>query len=392
LRGPSFPPTRFPVRKAAMQPVLLLARRAALALSVLLLGGCTTTSLVLGAVGVATDTSIPLAIARHVHEKLTDGDPVPCRRLDSVQRALSPRCGAFVPGSLEARDVHTAAMQMCPLAAATRDPRLWPVLPELLAKGATPERCSESPLATLAQANPCPDFGAASPESRQALHWLATADARAVQHDVVRMLSCPQGHIAGLSGVLDEWQAAGVLQPDRLGFGLLGALHPEFLDTPFVQAREAEGHTARAGLGAYQGRLAPGFEQALRGSHWAAIDWWLARRPELANAVPPRDGAQLPWRPLARVLAPSFLQRPEDQAAMLRFLMARGADPSQRMPFDATRNVVAYARQLHSPLVAVLEEGPAARGPVLPATSIGPLAFVAPDPPDPPDGRAAAAD
>jgi len=372
-----------------MQPVLPLARRAVLALSALLLGGCTTTSLVLSAVGVATDTSIPLAIARHVHEKLTDGDPVACYRLDSVQRALSPRCGEFVPGSLDARDVHTAAMQICPLAAATRDPRLWPVLPELLAKGATPERCTESPLATLAQADSCPDFGAASPEARQALGWLATADARAVQHDVVRMLSCPQARSAGLSAVLVEWQAAGVLQPERLGFGLLGALHPDFLGTPFAQAREAEGHTALAGLGAYQGRLASGFEEALRGSHWSAIDWWLARRPELANAVPPRDGAQLPWRPLARVLAPSFLQRPADQAEMLRFLMARGADPSQRMPFDATRNVTAYARQLHSPLVAVLEDGPPARAAALTAALSGPLAFVAPDLPD---GRAASAE
>ena len=368
-----------------MQPVSSLARRAAVALSTLLLAGCTTTSLVLGAVGVATDTSIPLAIARHVHEKLTDGDPVPCYRLDSVHRALSPRCGEFVPGSLDARDVHTAAMQMCPLTAATRDPRLWPVLPELLSKGALPERCAESPLATLAQGDPCPDFAAASPQALQALRWLATADGRAVQHDVVRMLSCPRARLAGLSGVLDEWQAAGALQPERLGFGLLGALHPDFLDTPFARAREAEGHTALAGLGAYQGRLAPGFEEALRGSHWAAIDWWLARRPELANAAPPRDGAQLPWRPLARVLVPSFLQRPEDQAAMLRFLMARGADPSQRMPFDATRSVMAYARQLHSPLAAVLEEGP----PALAASPSGPLAFLAPEAPD---GRAAGAD
>jgi hypothetical protein len=372
-----------------MQSVLPLARRAALALSALLLGGCTTTSLVLGAVGVATDTSIPLAIARHVHEKLTDGDPVPCPRLDSVQRALSPRCGEFVPGSLDARDVHTVAMQMCPLAAATRDPRLWPVLPELLAKGAAPERCGDSPLAALAQADPCPDFGAASPEARRALHWLASADARALQHDVVRMLSCPQARAAGLSAVLDEWQAAGALQPERLGFGLLGALHPDYLDTPFARAREADGHTALAGLGAYQGRLAPGFEEALRGSHWAAIDWWLARRPELADAVPPRDGAQLPWRPLARVLVPSFLRRPEDQAAMLRFLMARGADPSRRMPFDATRSVTAYARQLHSPLVAVLEEGPPARAPALPAPLGGPLAYVAPEAPD---GRAPGAE
>ena len=67
--------------------------------------------------------------------------------------------------------------------------------------------------------------------------------------------------------------------------------------------------------------------------------------------------------------------------------MARGADPSQRMPFDATRNVTAYARQLHSPLVAVLEDGPPARGPPLPSTLSGTLALAAP-----PHGRTTGAD
>ena len=49
-----------------MQPVLPLARRAALALSALLLGGCTTTSLMLSAVGVVTDTSIPPVSYTHL--------------------------------------------------------------------------------------------------------------------------------------------------------------------------------------------------------------------------------------------------------------------------------------------------------------------------------------
>jgi len=62
---------------------------------------------------------------------------------------------------------------------------------ELIDKGAQPEACTRSPLVDLAQRPGCPDFGAASPAVVQSLQWLAEADARAIDHDVVRMLSCP---------------------------------------------------------------------------------------------------------------------------------------------------------------------------------------------------------
>jgi hypothetical protein len=320
-----------------------------------LLAGCSAPALLVGAAGVATDTSVPWAIVKHVHDKLTEGDPVPCRNLNSVQRALSARCGAFEPGSLDAQDVAHSGLEVCPLAVAARDPRFWPVLPELLDKGAQPESCNRSPLVELAQAQACPDFASASEPALRSLAWLAEVDARAVRHDVVRMLSCPNARSVGLDRVLAGWAAGGALQPDQIGFGVLGALHPDYLDTAFARSLEENGHTARASLGAYDGKLSPGFEEALRGSHWAALDWWLARAPELVRSVPPTQGNRQPWLPLARVLVPTFLNDPGTQPAMVSYLLAHGANPRQRMPFDASQSVVAYARTLRSPLVAMLE-------------------------------------
>jgi hypothetical protein len=350
----------------AMSPrrTLQLAAHSLFAVGAMLLAGCTAPSMLLGAAGVATDTSVPWAIVKHVHEKITEGDPVPCSKLNTVQRALSARCGKFEAGSIDAKDVAHTGMQICPLIVAARDPRFWPVLPELLDKGAQPESCNESPLVELAQAQACPDFAGASAPVLRSLGWLAEADARAVRHDVVRMLSCPNARSVGLDRVLAGWAAAGALNPDQIGFGVLGALHPDYLDTLFARSLEANGHTARASLGAYDGKLSPGFEEALRGSHWAALDWWLARAPELVRAVPPTQGNRQPWLPLARVLVPSFLNDSGTQAAMVSYLLAHGANPRQRLPFDPSQSVIAYARALHSPLVATLE-APAATAPRL---------------------------
>jgi len=132
-------------------------------------------------------------------------------------------------------------------------------------------------------------------------------------------------------------------------------LHPDALDSKLARDLEADGHTARAALGAYQGTLRPGFEEALRTSHWAALEWWLQRAPELARRVPPAQGNQLSWIPLARVLVPSFLAHPESQRDMVAFLLARGADPAQKLPSDPNQSVTAFARGLKSPLVAMLE-------------------------------------
>ena len=103
------------------------------------LGACTTTSVLLGVAGVASDTSMTWEIVKHVHGKLTEGDPRPCVTLDSVERALSPGCGGFVSGSLRNQDIASGRFNACALTTVARDVRLWPVLPELLAKGARPQ-------------------------------------------------------------------------------------------------------------------------------------------------------------------------------------------------------------------------------------------------------------
>ena len=352
-----------------MRPARLpLLRRSLLLIGTLAFGlfsGCTTTSLLLSATGVATDSSVPWAIVKHVHGKLTEGDPTPCVFLNSVQRALSERCGEFLPGSLKAEDIQRPGMSTCPLTVAARDPQFWPVLPELLAKGAQPESCNRSPLVLLAQAQPCPEFERASPAALRSLAWLAEADARAIDHDVLRLLSCPHARLAGLDRVLDKWQAQGDLPTGTLGFSPLGALHPEHLDSALARALEAQGHTAQAALGAYAGSLPSGFELALRSSHWRALDWWLARAPQLANRVPPAQGNQLPWLPLARVLTPNFLEWPDTQADMVEYLMARGASPWQRLPADPGRSVVQLAMDLRSPLLPLLDPPPPPRTTVL---------------------------
>ncbi len=342
----------------------------------LLLGGCTTAGVLLTAAGVATDTGVTWEIVKHLHARMTEGGDTPCHRLDSVERALNPRCGAFVPGSVRAADLHHSTLQGCALTVAARDPRFWPVLPELIAKGASPEGCSQSPLVELAQstsfAEGCPDFSAASPAVLESMRWLALADARAIHHDVVRLLSCPSALRAGLDAPLATWLAQGDLDVGTVGFGPLGALHPDALGTPLALALEARGHTARAGLGSFDGVQPRGFELALRGSHWAALDWWIARVPELANRVPPVQHNQLPWVPLARVLTPNFLTHPSSRAEMVEFLLARGANPWQKLPYDAGSSVVQYARVLKSPQLALLD--PPVLPPVVTATAatVGP--------------------
>ena len=314
-----------------------LAMLAALLAFASLAGGCTTT-----------------LVLMYVHEKITEGMPPACHKLDTVERALSPRCGNFVPGSLDAQHVAHSRMPLCPVTEATRYPRLWPVLPELLAKGATLDGCAVPPLVALAQTDPCPDFTQAPAEVLSALRRVAE-DPRSVHHDAMRVLSCPHARAAGLHTALDRWLSAGWLPPRTLPFGPLSALHPEHLQSPFARALEAQGHTARAGLGGYHGHLDTGFEAALHRGHWAALDWWLTRVPELANKVPPRDGRQLPWVPLARVVGPRFIDDPAQQEAAARFLLARGARPAQKLPHDPGLTVAAYARRLQSPLAALLE-------------------------------------
>ena len=318
-----------------------------------LLAACTPVGLIVGATGVVTDTSVTWDVVKHLHGKLTEGDATPCIDLNSVQRALNARCD-YRAGSIRSADVARSGLQECPLAVATRDPRLWRALPELLEKGAQVESCAGSPLLALAATDACPDFPAASPAVRDAIRSLAESDPRAVRHDVFRMFSCPRARAVGLDQVLVTWLDRGDLEPGKLSFSPLGALDPDLLVTRFGRELEVAGHKPEAALDGYEGALPSGYELALRSSHWQALDWWLYRLPRLANLAPPQRGG-LPWVPLQKVLVAGWLQRPETQREMVVFLMAHGASPAQALPSDPRRTVASFAAQLNSPMLPVLE-------------------------------------
>jgi len=322
-----------------MKTLSRLAALLLIAAGALLTSGCTTTLVVM-----------------HVVDKMTEGAPTACHKLNSVERALQQRCGDFVAGSLSAKDIAAPGLPLCPLTLAAREPAYWPVLPELIAKGAKPETCREAPWVALAQADACPDFGRATPAQLQSLRWLAEADARSIQHDVVRVLSCPRARAVGLDQVLDTWVAQDQLPARGLPFGPLGALDPSHLRSPLALTLEARGHSAAAALGAYAGTLPSGFEQALRNGDFAALDWWLQRVPALANRAPPTSGNQLPWVPLARVLTPAFMPDPALQRATVDYLLAHGADPWRSLPHDPNLTVVGLALKLNSPLAPILAE------------------------------------
>ena len=319
------------------------------------LSACSPASLLISAAGVATDTSVTWEIVKHLHAKMTEGDDLPCRSLDSVTRALNARCGPFVPGSIQLADIKHSPLQGCALTVAASDPRLWAALPELLEKGAKPEICSRSPLVALAQSRSCPEFSAATPEVLTSLRDLAHADSRSINYDVVRMLSCPEAVRAGLDEPLMRWLERGELDYDKVSFGALDAVDPDYLNTLFSIGLERRGHTARNSFGGYAGLQPRGFELALRQSNWAALDWWLERMPELANKVPAAQGNQLPWVPLAKVLAPGFMASPKEQEQAISYLLARGADPWQKLPYDAGKSIVQLARSLKSPMVSLLD-------------------------------------
>ena len=104
----------------ALRPAGLLA---AIAIGAAALAGCAAPALIFTAAGIATDTSMSWDITKYVHAKLTEDDPTPCIMLNTVQRALNPRC-TYVPGSIRAEDIANSGLQACALAPATQDARL----------------------------------------------------------------------------------------------------------------------------------------------------------------------------------------------------------------------------------------------------------------------------
>jgi hypothetical protein len=155
--------------------------------------------------------------------------------------------------------------------------------------------------------------------------------------------------------VLVGWLDRGVLQPGTLSFSPLEALDPEMLVSRFGRELQTAGHAPSAALDHYDGALPSGFEEALRTNHWAALEWWFYELPQLVNLAPPSRGAQMSWVPLQRVLLPGYLADPAAQPEMVSFLMAHGADPKKKLPFDPSRTVTAFAMSIKSPVLALLD-------------------------------------
>jgi hypothetical protein len=327
---------------------------AALCTGALALGGCTAPAIALTAVGIGTDTSMTWEIVRHVHGLITEDDPTPCALLNSVQRSLNGRC-EFVPGSIRSADVARTGLQGCALTVATQDPRLWRALPELIDKGAKFERCPRSPLQDLAEADACPDFQRASPEVLKSLVYLAENDPRALRHDVFRMFGCSRARSAGLDRILVTWLDRGSLVPGSLSFNPLEALDPDLINSRLAHDLVVAGHSSGTALDHYDGTLPSGFEEALRRSNWAALDWWMYELPRLANQAPPSRGGQMDWVPLQRVLLPGFLEDPATQPQMVSYLIAHGADPRRKLPFDPDKTVIAFAASINSPMLSLLD-------------------------------------
>ena len=342
---------------------------AALALGAGLLAGCTAPGLILSGMGVATDTSVTWDIVKHVHAQLTADDPTPCSLLNSVQRALNARC-TFQPGSIKTADIAKSGLQGCPLGVATSDARVWRALPELIEKGAKVESCARAPLQDLAEADGCPDFQSASPEVLKAIVYIAENDPRSVRHDVFRMFSCSRARAAGLDQVLVGWLDSGKLQPGTLSFSPLEALDPQVLVSRFGRELQTAGHASSAALDNYDGALPSGFEEALRTANWTALEWWFFELPQLANIAPPSRGGQMSWVPLQRVLLPGFLADPAAQPEMVSFLLAHGANPRQKLPFDTSRTVIGFAKAIRSPVLTLLDAPAQALPSAIPTTTL----------------------
>jgi hypothetical protein len=342
---------------------------AALALGATLLAGCTAPGLILGGMGVATDTSVTWDIVKHVHAQLTADDPTPCVLLNSVQRALNARC-SFEPGSIKTADLARSGLQGCPLGVAASDARVWRALPELIEKGAKVESCARAPLQDLAEADACPDFQSASPEVLKAIVYIAENDPRSVRHDVFRMFSCSRARAAGLDQVLVGWLDSGKLQPGTLSFSPLEALDPQVLVSRFGRELQTAGHASSAALDNYDGALPSGFEEALRTANWTALEWWFFELPQLANIAPPNRGGQMSWVPLQRVLLPGFLADPAAQPEMVSFLLAHGANPRQKLPFDTSRTVIGFAKAIRSPVLTLLDAPAQALPSAIPTTTL----------------------
>ena len=318
---------------------------AALAIGAAALAGCTAPGLILTAAGIATDTSMTWEMVKHVHAPAHRGRSDAVR--DAQQRAARAQRPLRVRRRQHPRRRHRQERPAGVPArrAATRDARLWRALPELIEKGAGYERCARSPLQDLAEIDACPNFQAA-PRRRscKAIVYLADNDPRSVRHDVFRMLSCRNARAPSASTRCSSaGSIAASCSPARCRSARSRRSIPRCWCRASAASCEVAGHSPQRCARPLRRQPAGGFEEALRTSHWAALEWWFYELPQLANRAPPSRGAQMAWVPLQRVLLPGYLVNPDTQADTVRFLMAHGADPRIKLPFDQGKNVITFA-------------------------------------------------
>jgi hypothetical protein len=277
-----------------------------------------------------------------------------CSDMHSVERGLSERCGEYVAGRFAAADVNRAAPEECPLTVATAEPRRWRMLPELVEKGARAERCTTGPMTALMQ-QPATRLDTALRNATkpqiEALAWIVNHDERAIQPAVVRWLSSPAARDAGLDNVLLAWADKGLLDPRKTGFEPLAWLHPSALSTPLSTAFLVRGQRAEAAMRSNPGAL----EEALRAGDLAALDWWFARVPGLANLVVDNRELRVNWRPLAYVATPGVIADPKLRQSLTRHLLSRGADPSATLPHQPGVTVLAQAQRMSPDLAPVMQ-------------------------------------
>jgi hypothetical protein len=296
----------------------------------------------LGAVLFATQLTGCITTAVILANKYIETLPPACSSLSSVERALTERCGGYKVGALDAKDVNLRVLSACPLTNFAGDPALWHGLPELLAKGASPEQCAKAPLLAMAEKTPCPAFSQMHAETREAVRWLAVADAASLSGPVLHMLTCPEAVNTGLSNVVLQWVAHADLDPDRASFSVLSSIHPASLSHAWVNGMLAKGHQA---LRAVE-MDASGFERALAQGDVSTLDWWVQKAPALAHRAPAKGMGHVPWLPLARTMGPGFAV---DDAARLRtahYLIAHGASMNASLPHERGQSVGDYARSV----------------------------------------------
>lgn len=341
----------------------------------LALGSAALIALTTGCGGLPLGYQLALEIPKHLLMKEFNERELskPCKDMHSAERALSERCGEYVSGRIAAADVNTAAPEECPLTLATMEPRRWKMLPELLTKGARADRCTTPPFAALLKRSDTRLDAAVRSASLQqvdALRSIAINDPQSIQPNVVRWLSSPAAREIGLHGVLYTWADRGLLDPRRIGFEPLAALHPSALSTQIPSLFLDRGQRADVAMRSNPGAM----EDALRTGDLAALDWWFSRVPGLPDLVVENRQLRVNWRPLVFVATPGVYNDSKLRQQVASHLLARGADPNATLPQDPAVTVMAHAQRTAPELVPLMKAALSARQAAMAAARRVPLA------------------